>query len=101
MSAAPSTSAPICGHLDQVRITEPPETIAGCEDCLAIGARWVHLRMCETCGHIGCCDSSPNRHASKHARGEGHPIFRSVEPGEDWSWCAVDEVAFVLEAGGG
>jgi hypothetical protein len=92
--------AVICNHLDQVRITEPPERIAGCEDCLAMGSRWVHLRMCETCGRIGCCDSSPNRHASKHADAEGHPIFRSVEPGEEWSWCVVDEVGFLLEPGG-
>ena len=90
-----------CSHLDQVQVIEPPETIEGCEDCLAIGARWVHLRMCETCGRIGCCDSSPNRHASKHAAAQGHPILRSVEPGEDWSWCVVDEVAFVLDTGEG
>ena len=90
-----------CSHLDQVQVIEPPETIEGCEDCLAIGARWVHLRMCETCGRIGCCDSSPNRHASRHAHAEGHPILRSVEPGEDWSWCVVDEVAFVLDTGEG
>ena len=85
-----------CTHRDQIVVTEPAERIEGCEDCLAIGARWVHLRMCQTCGKIGCCDSSPNRHASKHARAAGHPIFRSVEPGEDWSWCAIDEVAFVF-----
>jgi hypothetical protein len=90
-----------CSHLDQVRIIEPPQTIEGCEDCLATGGRWVHLRMCETCGHIGCCDSSPNRHASRHAHAEGHPILRSVEPGEDWSWCVVDELAFVLHASEG
>ena len=62
-----------CTHLDQIEITQLPEPIAGCEDCLAIGGRWVHLRMCETCGKIGCCDSSPNRHASRHAREAGHP----------------------------
>ena len=61
----------------------------------------MHLRMCMTCGKIGCCDSSPNRHASRHAREEGHPIARSAEPGEDWSWCFVDEVAFVVEPGRG
>jgi ubiquitin-hydrolase Zn-finger-containing protein len=66
----------------------------GREDCLATGGRWVHLRMCQTCGKIGCCDSSPNQHASKHARGEGHPILRSVERGEDWSWCVIDEEMF-------
>ena len=64
-----------CTHLDQVEILEPPEDIAGCEECLKTGDRWVHLRMCLTCGKIGCCDSSPNRHASRHAREDGHPIL--------------------------
>ena len=89
-------SAPACTHLDQVRVTELPSSIAGCEACLAIGSTWEHLRMCTTCGKIGCCDSSPNRHASHHARDVGHPIARSAEPGEDWSWCYVDEVALAL-----
>jgi uncharacterized UBP type Zn finger protein len=57
-----------------------------------MGGRWLHLRICLECGHVGCCDSSPNRHASAHARGTEHPIIRSLEPGEDWSWCFVDEV---------
>lgn len=87
-----------CSHLDSVRVTALPEPIAGCEECLATGDRWLHLRMCTTCGQIGCCDSSPNRHASRHARDRDHPIARSAEPGEDWSWCYVDEVAFVVEA---
>ena len=87
-----------CTHVDQVRVVERPDDIEGCEDCLAIGAWWVHLRMCQICGRIGCCDSSPNRHATKHAHAQGHPIMRSVEPGEEWSWCFVDEVAFVLDA---
>jgi hypothetical protein len=78
-----------CTHTDQIVIVELPEQIAGCEDCLAIGGRWVHLRMCMTCGKIGCCDSSPNTHATKHAH--DHPILRSAEPGEDWSWCVIDE----------
>ncbi|HEY0416421.1 MAG TPA: UBP-type zinc finger domain-containing protein [Gaiellaceae bacterium] len=86
----------ICTHLDRVEITQLPPEIPGCEDCLPIGGRWLHLRMCETCGHVACCDSSPNRHARAHANGSGHPIVRSAEPGEDWSWCFVDEVAFVL-----
>ena len=88
----------ICIHVDQVRVTERPEAIDGCEECLASGGRWVHLRMCQTCGRIGCCDSSPNRHATKHAHAAGHPVLRSAEPGEDWSWCVIDEVAFVLGA---
>jgi uncharacterized UBP type Zn finger protein len=87
----------VCTHTDQIRIVALPEKIAGCEDCLASGGRWVHLRMCMSCGKIGCCDSSPNRHASKHAHAAGHPIMRSAEPGEDWSWCVVDEVAFVVD----
>ena len=90
--------SPVCTHLDQVQVTERPETISGCEDCLATGGTWVHLRMCQTCGRIGCCDSSLNRHATKHAHAAGHPILRSAERGEDWSWCMIDEVAFVLGA---
>jgi hypothetical protein len=86
-----------CTHLDQIAVLELPESIAGCEECLASGGRWVHLRMCQTCGKIGCCDSSPSRHASKHAEASGHPIARSAEPGEDWSWCYLDNVAFVVQ----
>jgi uncharacterized UBP type Zn finger protein len=89
-----------CSHLDQIERIELPEDIAGCEDCLAIGGTWVHLRMCQSCGHVGCCDSSPNRHASAHARDAGHPVARSAEPGEQWSWCYVDQVAFVVKAPG-
>ena len=85
-----------CTHLDQVRLTELPLTIAGCEECLKTGDRWLHLRMCVTCGKIGCCDSSPNRHASGHANKDGHPIARSAEPGETWSWCYIDEVGLRL-----
>lgn len=88
----------ICLHLDSIELTDLPDEIGGCEECLAIGAWWVHLRMCQSCGHIACCDSSPNRHASAHARNMGHPIARSAEPGEDWSWCYVDEVAFEVSA---
>jgi uncharacterized UBP type Zn finger protein len=88
-----------CTHLDQVEFPALPESIAGCEECLKTGDRWVHLRMCQMCGVIGCCDSSPNQHASRHAREEGHPVMRSAEPGEEWSWCAVDEVMFVLRSG--
>jgi uncharacterized UBP type Zn finger protein len=83
-----------CTHLDQIEFIEPAEPITGCAECLKTGDRWVHLRLCQTCGVIGCCDSSPNQHASKHAAAAGHPIARSVEPGEDWSWCYVDEVMF-------
>jgi uncharacterized UBP type Zn finger protein len=90
----------VCSHLEAITITTLPETIAGCEECLKMGSGWVHLRMCMTCGQIGCCDSSPNRHASRHASSAGHPIARSAEPGEEWSWCYVDEVAFVVAPGG-
>jgi hypothetical protein len=86
----------ICSHVDSIRVVDLPEDIEGCEECLATGMRWQHLRMCQTCGRIGCCDSSPGRHASKHAREADHPVLRSAEPGEDWSWCVVDEVAFVV-----
>lgn len=80
-----------CEHLDQVQIFDPPDEVTGCEECLKTGDTWVHLRMCQTCGKIGCCDSSPNRHASAHARAAGHPIMRSIEPGESWSWCTIDQ----------
>jgi uncharacterized UBP type Zn finger protein len=86
-----------CTHLDRVAVTALPERIAGCEDCLAIGGRWVHLRMCLTCGKVGCCDSSPSRHASRHAFEGDHPIARSAEPGESWAWCYLDEVALDVD----
>ena len=89
---------PACAHLDTVEFVEPPENVAGCEECLKTGDRWVHLRMCAQCGHIGCCDSSPNRHATKHHNATGHPIITSAQPGESWSWCFVDEVMFRIEA---
>ena len=85
-----------CTHLEQVRVVKLPAAIAGCAECLKTGDRWVHLRMCLSCGEIGCCDSSPNRHASRHARASGHAIARSAEPGETWSWCYVDEVGIEL-----
>lgn len=88
----------VCTHLDLITVTELPASIAGREECLRIGSGWVHLRMCMTCGKIGCCDSSPNKHASRHARDDGHPIARSAEPGEEWSWCFVDELAFIVDS---
>jgi hypothetical protein len=93
----------VCTHLDRVAVFELPASIDGCEECLKLGSRWLHLRMCMTCGKIACCDSSPHRHASLHAMEDGHPIARSAEPGEDWSWCYVDELAFIVapDAGGG
>jgi hypothetical protein len=87
-----------CTHLDHVQITELPEAVDGCEDCLASGGEWVHLRICLECGRVGCCDSSPGRHASGHARASAHPIVRSLEPGEEWSWCFEDEVGMIIPA---
>jgi len=83
-----------CRHHEQ--ITDAAPRADGCEDCLATGASWVHLRRCAACGHIGCCDSSPNRHATAHVSSASHPVVQSFEPGEDWLWCYVDEVAFEL-----
>lgn len=81
--------APTCTHLDQVHDVTP--SAQGCEECLQMGDTWVHLRMCMVCGHVGCCDSSRNKHATAHFHGSQHPIIKSVEPGEDWGWCYVDK----------
>jgi hypothetical protein len=78
-----------CPHVSEIRPVTPGGV--GCEECLRQGSTWVHLRLCLSCGHVGCCDSSPHRHASGHAQLSGHPIVRSFEPGEDWRWCYVDE----------
>jgi uncharacterized UBP type Zn finger protein len=79
-----------CSHRDLIREVTP--SAAGCEDCLKIGDTWVHLRICRICGHVGCCDNSKNKHATKHFHATGHPIMQSFEAGEDWMWCFVDEV---------
>ena len=84
-----------CAHAQQARDVVP-RTPDGCEECLAAGTGWLHLRICLECGHVGCCDSSPQRHASAHARDSEHPIMRSLEPGEEWSWCFLDEVAMLI-----
>ena len=81
-----------CTHLEEIKTTEA--TSNGCLECLATGGRWVHLRRCTTCRHVGCCDSSPSRHATAHFHETGHPLIQSCEPGEDWYWCYVDEIAF-------
>jgi hypothetical protein len=78
-------------HLSLIRPVVP-QTTQGCQECLQVGSPWLHLRLCLTCGHVGCCDSSPLRHARVHAVGVGHPIVRSFEPGENWRWCYVDEI---------
>jgi len=85
-----------CAHLDTVVDVTPSSD--GCEDCLRINGRWVHLRLCMSCGHVGCCDNSPNRHATAHWHAHrDHPLIRSYEPGEDWWWCYADELFFELE----
>jgi len=94
-----ATADAACSHLDDVYVTELPEPLLGCEECLQTGGRWVHLRMCLGCGKVGCCDSSPNRHATAHFRERGHPLIRSAEPGEDWAWCYVDEVVLAVSPG--
>lgn len=82
-----------CAHISASASEHPaPNTPAGCEECLAAGGRWVHLRLCLECGHVGCCDSSPGKHATAHFHGTGHPVIRSFEPGEAWRWCYVDEI---------
>jgi CPA1 family monovalent cation:H+ antiporter len=86
-----------CGHLGTVRDVGP-NTPGQCEDCIREGSEWVHLRLCLECGHVGCCDNSPRRHATAHWNATSHPIVRSEEPGEDWAWCYADE--YVLEPEG-
>ena len=81
-----------CSHVEEAGEVTP--SAEGCEECLKMGDTWVHLRICMTCGHVGCCDSSKNKHASKHARKTDHPIVKSFETGEEWAWCYVDEVMF-------
>jgi hypothetical protein len=83
-----------CTHSDHIRDVKP--SALGCEECLKMGAVWVHLRLCRTCGHVGCCDDSPNRHATKHFGQTGHPIIEGYDPPEDWGWCYVDELMLDL-----
>jgi hypothetical protein len=90
--------ADTCTHLDTVEDVTPSSP--GCEDCLRMGGEWVHLRLCMRCGHVGCCDSSPHRHATAHASAStDHPLIRSYEPGEDWWYCYPDDLAFEVEGG--
>ena len=81
-----------CQHVAEIKHVTP--SAEGCEDCLRTGDRWVHLRLCETCGHVGCCDSSKNRHATAHFHATGHPVIKSAEPGEQWGYCYADEAFF-------
>jgi CPA1 family monovalent cation:H+ antiporter len=87
---------PSCAHVRSIERFDLPDDVPGCEECLAEGMSWVHLRMCQTCGHIGCCDHSPGRHATAHFEATGHPIVRSAERGEEWSWCYVDQLLLHL-----
>lgn len=88
--------AETCSHLDTVEDVTPSSN--GCEDCLRMGGRWLHLRLCMRCGHVGCCDNSPNRHATAHWHAlPDHPIIRSYEPGEDWWWCYADDLMFDVD----
>ncbi len=86
-----------CAHLPEILEAREPHT-DGCVDCLREGSQWVHLRQCLTCGGVHCCDSSPRQHATAHWRGTGHPLIVSVEPGEEWAWCYVDQVVLAPEA---
>lgn len=80
-----------CTHLNEIKFTNTDKRV--CEDCVKIGDTWVHLRLCMECGHVGCCDSSKNKHATKHFHHTTHPLIRSIEPGEAWVWCYVDSIA--------
>ncbi len=88
---------PPCSHLDQIKEVSP--SAHGCEECLKMGDSWVHLRICLICGHVGCCDSSKNTHATKHAHATDHPLVQTMEPGEDWLYCYADDA--MLEPGSG
>ena len=85
-----------CSHLDHVKLSILPESVDGCEECLVAEDPWLHLRICLECGHVGCCDDSPNRHATAHANAERHPLIRSLEPGEDWAWCYIDRTPMLV-----
>jgi uncharacterized UBP type Zn finger protein len=88
-----------CTHLDSIDLDVVPSSTEGCSECLKAGTRtWVHLRECMTCGQVGCCDNSPEKHATRHYEATGHPIIRSFQPGEDWFWCYPDELAFTVAA---
>lgn len=84
----------LCVHLTEVGDDPIPGTPAGCEECLRMGDSWVHLRLCMECGHVGCCNDSKNKHASKHVHASGHPVVRSFEPGERWLYCYPDDMFY-------
>jgi len=90
MSDLYATQTKTCSHRDQIQ--DVNGNTAGCEECTQTGDTWVHLRLCMTCGHVGCCDNSKNKHASKHFHETGHPVIRSFQPGEKWLWCYIDQM---------
>ena len=85
-----------CSHLNTIKVRHSDKHV--CEECIKTGDTWVHLRLCLECGHVGCCDSSKNKHATKHFKASKHPLIRSNEPGEDWMWCYVDDTFIESEA---
>ena len=85
----------LCRHRAHIKLAELPDVVDGCEDCLATGHAWLYLRICLECGHVGCCDTSPDAHAASHADASGHPIIRSLEPGEEWGWCYIDRIGML------
>ena len=87
----------ICEHVKDAKDLQPSSRV--CDDCVRTGDHWLHLRICLTCGHVGCCDSSKNKHATKHFHSSRHPMIRSIEPGEEWGWCYVDEISYDLSRG--
>ena len=87
----------ICEHMQNAKDLQASKHV--CEDCVQTGDRWVHLRLCLTCGHVGCCDSSKNKHATKHFHATQHAVMRSIEPGETWGWCFVDGTTYDLSRG--
>jgi len=89
-------SADTCSHLDTVTVTTLPASVDGCEDCLREGGVWLHLRICLECGHVGCCDDSPGRHATHHAKAAEHPFIGGGGPGEEWSYCYVDDLGMII-----
>jgi uncharacterized UBP type Zn finger protein len=85
-----------CSHLNMIEVFELPESVEGCEECLREGGVWLHLRICLSCGHVGCCDDSPNRHATAHYHADGHPLIHSLEPNEEWTWCYEDDIGMLI-----
>lgn len=83
------TDIAACSHFDAIQDVTP--SALGCEECLQTGTKWVHLRLCRTCGHVGCCEQSPNKHALKHFQALGHPIIEGYDPPQGWGWCYVDK----------